>query len=47
MPPASAVAQGQAAKHDLGDDDGDAHMGGVVPPLHTRELLTHNMYSVL
>ena len=47
VPPASAVAQGQAAKHDLGDADGDAHMGGVVPPLHTRELLTHNMYSVL
>ena len=24
VPPASAVAQGDAAKHDLSDDDGDA-----------------------
>lgn len=47
VPPASAVAQGDAAKHDLGDDDGDAAICGVMSPLHTHRLLTYSMYSVL
>ena len=41
--PASAVAQGHAAKHDLGEVGGDAAMGGVMSPLPSRALLTHNM----
>jgi len=47
VPPASAVSQSDAAKHDLGNDDGDAAMGEVTSPLHSHVLLTRDMYSML
>ena len=47
VPPASAVSQSDAAKHDLGDDDVDAVLGEVMSPPHSHVLLTRDIYSVL